>query len=95
MLIVVLFGTITYRIAIDNQVEREVSQLQHSLKEQAAAITARTRNIRLREWLQTDKSGQDIYLVLDRNATGELRPVVSSTTTIPLDNGVYALLKNK
>lgn len=95
LLIVVLFGTITYRIAIDNQVEREIDRLHHSLKEQAAAITARKRNIRLREWLQTAESGQDIYQVLDRNAAGELRPIMSSTATTPIDNGVYVLLQEQ
>lgn len=92
LIAVVLFGAVTYQIANDNQIDRETDSLQYSLKEQAATIMSRGGVIRWKDWLQRTEPGDDIYLVLTKTGSSGLRPTMSSTSTIPIDSGIYTPL---
>ena len=89
LFIVALFGTITYQITIDYQIDKEMGLLQFALKHQAATMAARSEGIRWEDWLYTGEPEEDINLVLSKSEPGGLRPILSSTSAIPLDSGVY------
>jgi len=89
LLIVVLFGAVTYQIAIDNQIDKEIGLLQFSLRNQAAAMSTRNGAIHWEDWLRRAEPEEDIYLVLSNRKPGGLRPTMSSTSAIPLDSDIY------
>ena len=89
LFVLIIFGAVTYQLAVDNAVEKETRLLHHFVIKQASLLATQADPLKWEGWLRTTSPGNNEYVVLRAGEADQLQTSLSSLAKTITDSAEH------